>query len=136
MDEEKYLITDQVIRYKKEHTKENYKEILKLVIENADRNFCIPVDIRLDKNALELKTSFFDNKSYIPVYSSPEQMAGKRESEMAFMSIEAVIKKLLSSDEWDGLWLNPDPFITPENKDNQCTIPKEDIIKMINKIYK
>lgn len=99
MDDDKYFITDRVISYKKDHTKENYKDFLKFLLENADHNFYMPVDIRLDKNALELKSVFKDNKSYVLAYSSPEQMAGKRDSEVAMMSIQIVIKKLLSSDQ-------------------------------------
>lgn len=136
MEEEKNLITEAVDAYRKNNSRDNFKAMLKTIIENADKYFTLPLDVRVDQNALELKSVFKDNKSYILAYSDPKQMFGNKEGELATMSIENVIKKVLSNDYWDGIWINPDPFITPENNDNQCIISKDEIIKMIDKLYK
>ncbi|MCQ2748735.1 MAG: hypothetical protein MJ246_01650 [Clostridia bacterium] len=103
MEEEKNLITDAANEYRKNHIKENYKTVVKTLIENAEKSFTLPVEIRLDQNALELKSVYKDNKSYILAYSDPKEMFGKKEGEMATMSIENVIRKLLSTDYWDGI---------------------------------
>ena len=103
MEEEKSPLTLAVNEYRKKHTKENYKAAMITMIENADKPFTLPVDIRLDQNALELKSVFKDNKSYILAYSDPKEMFGSKEGEMATMLIENVIRKLLSTDYWDGI---------------------------------
>ena len=129
------LLSELINEFKNNRSQELYNNILIKVLGNPDKS--LMVITKLEENNKEtLKATFKelrddDNNSYIICYTTDYKEIDDEGGNIVVLNIKSILDTLMTTCA-EGIVINPDKAIDSNNKYNQCVIPKEYILKIID----
>lgn len=118
--------------YKNEHNQDNYNKILLNIFSDIDKTLILPSKVRKQKNGFDLKSTYDSSGGMYLVAYTGKSFSERTDEAFISITIRGIIDKVLSDDKCLGICINPDLEIDDSNMMNQCIIPKEHIVKILN----
>jgi hypothetical protein len=127
-------LNEPVDKYKKDHSQENYNNVLLKIFTDVDQTVIVPARLNKEKNGADLKSIYAeDNNAYFVFYTDKAFIDRDNDETFLIMTLKGVFDMILNSDVYNGVIIDPDIDIKDEKDFNQCIILKEHVITILKR---
>ena len=123
-----------VENYKKEHSQENYSNVLLKIFTDVEQTVIVPAKLNKEKNRADLKSIYAeDNNAYFVFYTDKAFIDRDNDETFLIMTLKGIFDMILNSDVYNGVIIDPDLDIKDEKDYNQCIVLKEHVITILKR---
>ena len=127
-------LNEAVKMYKKEHSQENYNNVLLKIFSDVEQTVIVPAKLNKEKDGVDLKSIYAeDNNSYFVFYTDKAFIDRDNDETFLIITLKGIFDMILNSDIYNGVIIDPDLEIKDEKDYNQCIILKEHVITILKR---
>ena len=125
-------LTKVIKSYKKEHSQENYHNVLRAIFSDVEQTVIVPSRLNKEKTGFDLKgICADDNNEYLVFYTDKAFIDRDKDESFLIMTLRGIFDSVLNTNSYNGVIIDPDLHMKEDKDYNQCIILKEHVVKIL-----